>query len=189
MLTSVYCLSIASCQFDHFGAPGLSYSTFEFETLTKTATTSTKHMQAQHFEGTKATAAVSHYDTTEAGFSPDLPSYLINVTNTGSMTASVSVLGFVRATGSVRAAAIDAPLKELFDFERLADMTPGDWRVVQLTIPPAVLSLTDERGVETIRGGEYEIEIGVEGSAEGTVAMASLEVAGDDAVIFSMPQP
>ena len=189
MLTTVYCLSIASGQFDHFGAPGLSYSTFEFETLTKTATTSTKRMQVQHFEGIKATAAVSHYDTTKAGFSPDLPSYLINVTNTGSITASVSVLGFVSATGSVRAAEIDAPLKELFDFERLADMTPGEWRLVQLTIPPAVLSLTDERGVETIRGGKYEIEVGVEGSAEGRVATASLEVAGDDAMIFSLPQP
>lgn len=133
-------------------------------------------------------AAASHYDTTVAGFKPDLPCYLINVTNTGSIVASVSVLGFVSATGSVRAADVDAPLKELFDFERLADMTPGESRVVQLSIPPAVLSLTDQQGVETIRGGMYKIEVGVEGAAEGRVATASLEVLGDDVVLFSLPR-
>ena len=47
----------------------------------------------------------------------------------------------------------------------------------------------DERGVEIIRGGKFEIKVGVEGSAEGRVATASLEVAGDDAMIFSLPQP
>lgn len=167
---------------------GISYSSFAFETLTKTATTSAKHMQVQHFAGTRATAVASHYDTTPAGFSPDLPSYLVNVTNTGSITASVSVLGFVSATGSVRAADVDAPLKELFDFERLADMAPGESRVVQLSIPPAVLSLTDEQGVETVRGGEYKIEVGVEGAAEGTVATARLFVEGDDAMLFSLPR-
>ena len=80
-------------------------------------------------------------------------------------------------------------LKELFDFERLADVAPGESRMVQLSIPPAVLSLSDAQGVESIRSGGYEIEIGVEGAAEGSVARASLEVAGDDTVLFSLPAP
>jgi len=168
---------------------GLSYSSFAFETITKAATTSTTHMQAQHAAGAKATAAAAHYDTTTVGFTPDLPSYLINVTNTGALASSVSVLGFVTATAAVRGAEMDAPLKELFDFERLVDVAPGESRMVQLSIPPAVLSLTDAQGVESIRSGGYEIEIGVEGAAEGSVARASLEVAGDDTVLFSLPAP
>ena len=66
---------------------------------------------------TKATAAASHYKT---NFTPLLPNYLIKVTNTGNVTSDVSVLGFVTATASVKGHATDAPLKSLFDFERLS---------------------------------------------------------------------
>jgi beta-glucosidase-like glycosyl hydrolase len=166
---------------------GLSFSSFKFETLTKMATTSTEHMRVQHVAGARATAAASHYDTSATGFAPDLPTYVIKVTNTGSVASDVSVLGFVTATGSVRGVDTDAPLKELFDFERLADLAPGESRTVQLSIPPAVLSLTDADGVETVRAGEYVVQVGVEGAAEGSVARASLTVAGADAVLFSMP--
>ena len=50
-----------------------------------------------------------------------------------------------------------------------------------------MLSLTDADGVETVRAGEYVVQVGVEGAAEGSVARASLTVAGADAVLFSMP--
>ena len=165
---------------------GLSYTSFKFETLTKTATTSTQHMKAQHIAAARATAMASHYDTSTI-FGPDLPTYVIRVTNTGTVAAAVTVLGFVAATRSVRDIDTDAPLKELFDFERLADLAPGDVRTVQLAIPPGVLSLADANGVETVRSGEYIIEVGVEGAAEESVARASLKVVGADAVLFSAP--
>ena len=137
---------------------GLSYSSFSFRSLTAHATTTAAHMAAQHGAMAEATAAAAHYKT---AFEPDLPTYLVNVTNTGSVTSDVSVLGFVAATSSVRGAADDAPLRELFDFERLAALAPGESRVVQLAVPPAVLSLTDATGVESVRAGDYLLEFGV----------------------------
>jgi hypothetical protein len=98
------------------------------------------------------------------------------------------VLGFVTATDNVRDVRSDAPLKELFDFVRLDELAPGASRTVQLSVPPAVLSLTDVRGIETLRGGDYAVEVGVGGAAEGfAVAKAGLRVVGEEQVLFSLP--
>eukprot|EP01051_Picozoa_sp_SAG22_P033780 SAG22_NODE_14970_length_360_cov_0.996169_1_plen_46_part_00 len=43
--------------------------------------------------------------------------------------------------------------------------------------------------MESIRAGDYTIEFGVEGAAEGNVARATLAVTGDDVVLFSLGVP
>ena len=91
---------------------GAGYSTFRFEPLQTHVTTTTSHMHTQHMAAAIAMAAAGHF--MPAGYTPDLPSYLINVTNTGAVVSDVSVLGFVSATASVRGKDEDAPLKELF---------------------------------------------------------------------------
>ena len=57
---------------------------------------------------------------------------------------------------------------------------------MHFTVPPQVLSLVDKEGVETIRPGEYDIQFGVEGAAEGTPAKAKLHVSGEPRELFSL---
>lgn len=62
------------------------------------------------------------------------PQYLVNVTNTGSVTSDVSVLAFV-SSGLFP----QEPLEEVFDFGRLAGLQPGETRQLQFTMAWRVL--------------------------------------------------
>ena len=78
--------------------------------------------------------------------------YIVNVTNTGKMAGDEVVMGFVNSTDP------DAPLRELFAFERI-HLDPGESVEVFLTVPPQVLSLVDGHGVESVRPGLYGVHI------------------------------
>ena len=61
----------------------------------------------------------------------------------------------------------------------------GRGAVVTLSVPATVLSLVGTLGDERVRAGHYSVQFGVEGSAEGPPELASLEVDGEDVLIFS----
>lgn len=98
--------------------------------------------------------------------------YTVNVTNTGRMAGDEVVMGFVNSTDP------DAPLKELFAFERI-HLEPGESKIVHLSVPPSVLSLVDSNGVETVRPGMYGIQI--DGLS------TRLVLSGESRVLFDLP--
>jgi len=93
------------------------------------------------------------------------------------------VLGFLDSS----AVSADAPLQELFDFQRVSALAPGQTATVYLSIPGTVISLVDKQGVERIMPGDYKIRIGVPGSAEENTPTAELVVSGEPQVVFSLP--
>ena len=72
-----------------------------------------------------------------------------------------------------------------FGFARVSMLAPGATRIVTLFVPATVLSLVDTLDDERVRAGHYSVQFGVEGSAEGMPELASLEVDGEDVLIFS----
>jgi beta-D-xylosidase 4 len=116
------------------------------------------------------------------------PQYSVNVTNVGSVTSDVSVLGMY-STGIP-----GEPLEELFDFERVAALAPGQTVTVTLSLPAGVVSkkrggwggrvsglsppspldfekhtplsihpqaaAVDAKGVKSLVAGEFDVRIG-----------------------------
>ena len=153
---------------------GLSYSSFEFRVH-----------EASRAVRCGTQALVAHYDTFyAASSSASVPCarFDVAVQNTGTATSAIVVLGFLNSSHP------DAPKnKELFSFVRMAALSPGEARTATLSVPTQVLSVVDAHGNERVRSGLHDVEFGVEGSAEGTPARASLEVEGDDVLLFSLP--
>lgn len=98
--------------------------------------------------------------------------YTVNVTNTGKMAGDEVVMGFINSTDP------NAPLKELFAFERI-HLEPGQSAQVHLTVQPQVLSLVDGEGVESIRPGLYGVRIGN--------ISTKLRLMGEARVLFDLP--
>jgi beta-glucosidase-like glycosyl hydrolase len=98
--------------------------------------------------------------------------YTVKVTNTGHMAGDEVVLGFLNNSDHE-----DAPIRELFAFERIS-LDPGQSEVVYLTVPPEVLSLVDERGVEAIVPGRYGVKIGV--------LETEVNLKGDTQILFDL---
>ena len=151
---------------------GLSYTKFEFSCPTKLLHGVTGQLLQYHPE---------YYRDRSAERSPlQVP---VTVKNTGSRASSVVVLGFVSSNHT------DAPRnKELFGYERVADVQPGASVTIQIGVPPQVLTLVDVHGVERLLPGEFLLEVGVRGSAEGEPASAKLVLSGEPLVVFSMPE-
>lgn len=148
---------------------GLGYTTFEFTVLDKHVRCSTQ-------------AVVAHRSAYYAsgGAEPSPCAYRVRVVNTGAVPSDVVVLGFLNSTHA------EAPRnKELFGFARVSMLAPGATRIVTLSVPATVLSLVDTLGDERVLAGHYSVQFGVEGSAEGMPELASLEVDGEDVLIFS----
>ena len=168
-------------------ATGLSYTRFRFAVAGPTSlTASTAAMHAAHRE----------YYLRGGGAEVSPLVYTVNVTNIGTVASDVVVLGFLRnplpplldEQHSDEAAEAPPPQKELFNFERLRMLAPGATRQVRLSVPAQVLSLVDGRGTERLRAGQYGVEFGVKGAAEGEVAVGTLRLVGEDRVVFEMPK-
>lgn len=120
------------------------------------------------------------------------PSYAVNVTNTGSVTSDVSVLGFF-STGNpdqpiqvrrscarpfyptVEACARCVSLaQELFDFARVEALAPGATATVYLTVPPAIAADAGADGVLRVTPGVAQVWVG----EPGNFVRAALELVG-----------
>lgn len=106
------------------------------------------------------------------------PVYQVTVTNTGKVASDVVVLGFLNSSHA------NAPLNELFGYERVSMLQPGQNATVYFSVPPTVLSLVDKEGTESIQPGVYDITIG--DSLE--VAKGTLTVTGNPKTVFSLKE-
>jgi hypothetical protein len=139
---------------------GLSYASFNFSWM------------AGGGISTKVTTAV---DAARAG---GVPPFAVNVTNTGGVCSGVSALAFLAPSGPP---VPGEPLSELFDFQRVASLCPGQSAVLYFTVPPPVLAAFSARhNALAVRPGAYEIRIG--DVREGAAAIGSLVVTGEDDV-------
>ena len=99
--------------------------------------------------------------------------YTVNVTNSGHMVGDEVVLGFINSSDEA-----DAPIRELFAFERV-HLNPGESQVVHLTVPPQVLSVVNKNGVEAVVEGKYCVKIGS--------LVTEFVLNGDVHVLFDLP--
>jgi beta-glucosidase-like glycosyl hydrolase len=83
-------------------------------------------------------------------------SYRINVTNVGDMAGSDVVLGFIHFPNNK-----DAPIKQLFGFERVF-LQPGEMTQVFFSSSALALSLVDGLGDRHLHPGTYKITVGEE---------------------------
>ena len=82
------------------------------------------------------------------------PHFLVNVTNLGTVTSDVSVLGFF-STGLP-----GDPLQELFDFQRVAALAPGLTVTVQLSMPVEVAASARKDGTRWLLPGVFRVWVG-----------------------------
>lgn len=129
---------------------GLSYTSFRYtwhsgsDGLVQNITT----------ESVRASRQAGDYYHSQ-GLKFDGPAYRVDVTNTGKRSSAVVVLGFVTNFRDS-----DAPLKELFGYERLPNLHPGQTVTVTLSIPPQLLLRYDGQGHEWVQPGDFKVEIG-----------------------------
>jgi len=143
---------------------GLSYTTFRYSIDEPHLTTTTE-------------VAANGYHKYYKGYTPD-QQYRVTVTNSGSVTSDVVVLGFLSSNHS------DAPIKELFGYARVSKLAPNANQTVYFSIPPQVLSLIDKQGNEEIHPGLYKVTIGDSlHTVEGT-----LLVKGEKITVLSLPK-
>jgi len=81
-------------------------------------------------------------------------SFKVLVTNIGNYTSDCVILGFISSDHE------DAPITKLFDFQRVADLQPGQSVNVSLSMSPEMVSLVNIHGHQRILPGEYNIQIG-----------------------------
>jgi hypothetical protein len=103
---------------------------------------------------------------TTAAFAP--PQYLCNVTNTGTVTSDVSVLGFFSTDLP------GEPVQELFDFARVAALAPGATATVALTLPARVAATVSAAGTHILTPGSFRVWAG----EPGNFARGTLDVVG-----------
>ena len=113
------------------------------------------------------------HTTTAAAVENSPISYQVTVQNLGPIQGGDVVLGFIQAVDQA-----DAPLKELFDFARVY-LQIGESATVHLSVPPAVLSLVDKNGVQSVRAGRYRITVGD--------LVTTVSLAGPDVELFNLP--
>eukprot|EP01060_Flectonema_neradi_P014547 TRINITY_DN21185_c0_g1_i1.p1 TRINITY_DN21185_c0_g1~~TRINITY_DN21185_c0_g1_i1.p1 ORF type:complete len:799 (+),score=106.49 TRINITY_DN21185_c0_g1_i1:168-2564(+) len=112
--------------------------------------------------------------------------YRVKVTNTGTVSSDVSVLGFSQSADKNQPGHADSiPNPQLFDFDRIY-LTPGESKTVLLTIPASSLGITNINGRKSLFPGTYKLFFGVEGSAEGTPATATLTLEGSPRTLFEL---
>eukprot|EP00054_Salpingoeca_dolichothecata_P016810 m.99173 g.99173 ORF g.99173 m.99173 type:complete len:931 (+) comp22155_c0_seq2:48-2840(+) len=126
---------------------GLSYTTFSFVAGTTVLESSTSEwQQAWHEERAKQGQQIA---------SPI--SYEVNVTNTGSVVSDVVVLGFL---SSASPDPEQQPLKELFGFDRVSQLKPGQTVSVRFYMPPSVLAQVNQLGQHEFVPGNYAVRFG-----------------------------
>jgi len=142
---------------------GLSYTSFKY-TLVRAPSFLSLAPLSKLLADTTARTGASHFprlsDAATSGVS-----YLVNVTNIGSMDADDAVLGFVTPPGAGKDG---VPLKSLFGFERVhvpAGATVAVWLYPALTD----FALTRADGTREARAGKYMVSFGVAASGMGYV--------------------
>lgn len=113
--------------------------------------------------------------------------YTVNVTNTGAVVSDVSVLAFASN------AQPGQPLQQLFDFQRVSALAPGQSVIVNFTLPPEAAATVDANGVQALQPTVVRVRIGdVPGGPSGYLE-TSLRVvlpadAGDSVVLYQLPR-
>jgi hypothetical protein len=97
------------------------------------------------FDGAaSAVKVIAAEDLAASGSSP--PSFAVNITNVGSTTSDVSALAFLSDPTSL-------PLQEMFDFQRVAAVKPGETVTAYFVVPPSVAATVTEHGWRVLRPG------------------------------------
>lgn len=91
----------------------------------------------------------------------------------------MSVLAFISSEHP------DAPIKKLFDFQRIF-LNPGQDEVVSFSMPAHMLSLVDKRGHQRVLPGSYRIRVSTVLGKVVTELVGSLSVTGQPRTIFDM---
>jgi beta-D-xylosidase 4 len=113
---------------------GLSYTTFQFVWFDS--------------------AGGGAQEASTAGFAASPPYYACNVTNTGTVASDVSILGMFSS------GIPSEPIQELFDFDRVAQLQPGETRTVYLTLPAGIAAIVTDAGDRVLVPGEYVVRVG-----------------------------
>jgi len=147
---------------------GLSYTTFSYKIASASSTSTTSNM---------ITAYSEYYLTKGASFDSGI-SYVVTVTNTGTVHSAVVVLGFVSS------GVAGQPVKELFGYSRVSALAPGSSANVKLTVPAQVISQVDVNGTESILPGEYKVMLGDPVNYQ----EAQFTITGNPYTVFTFPK-
>lgn len=128
-------------------------------------------------------AVSAHHATVEelAAQSKDqLPSYTVEVTNTGVVEGGLTLMGFVTCNDKAVVSA-GFPRQRLFGFQGLKQkLAPGESASIRLRMPTAQqLSVADEHGHSYLHPGSYTVHLGAPPGSKGAtfaVAAGALEV-------------
>lgn len=90
----------------------------------------------------------------------DGPAWGVNVTNTGTVTSSVSVMAFLSS------GAPGQPQQELFDFQRASSVSPGQSVTLTFNLPADVAATVDERGEVALVGGRQRVAVTMTGQQD-----------------------
>ena len=149
-----------------FGA-GLSYTSFAVSSAGMqrgSGHSSGARLQVHIQDVMSAAELAGHTGAAEYDVSYPAVSYEVTVTNTGSATSDVVVLGFLSAANlsldTRSSSGISPPLSQLFNYERVSALSPGNSSTVLLTQSLSSLALFDEYGHSWLVPGVYEVWIG-----------------------------
>ena len=137
---------------------GLSYSSFAYSYPNNNSL-------SQQTRALDIAALVSRYRLQALHLSDALVEahYEVNVTNTGGVVSDHSVLGFLsssRLEAGARRLVASPPISQLFDFQHLHALQPGEWRDVVFTLQYRSLSHFDAEGNSWLLPGNYSIDFG-----------------------------
>ncbi len=76
------------------------------------------------------------------------------------------------------------PIQELFDFQRAADVAPGQSVMLVFTLPLSVATMVDAEGSHVLVPGTFEVRIG-DVKESGNYARGTITIAGDKPVVVS----
>jgi len=143
---------------------GMTYTTFSYQTIDAAAEYSIKDM----------------IDNARLDDKIQDVTWTINITNTGKVVSDVVILGFLLSNGTIEG--VTPPLKELFDFARIHDVSPGTSQVITLGLSYRVLSTIDQDGHAWLIPGKYQLQLNNEVDEQVTVVLK-----GDPMLIEDFP--
>jgi xylan 1,4-beta-xylosidase len=106
----------------------------------------------------------------------------VNVTNTGKVASSVSVLAFVNSSAAF--VGITPPIRELFDYARVRRLAPGATVELIFGLSYRVLSHVDQNGHAWLLPGTYTVTINNEKDV-----VSSFELKGQPMLVEDFPAP
>ena len=140
---------------------GLSYTTFAYALASAPTEPVISLAPAQQLLDATLAAGRTFPSSHLVNEAAPLASYLVNVTNTGTIDADDVVLGFLRPPG----AGIDGvPLQTLFGFERV-HVKAGQTVIVYLYPSLSDLTQVGSDGIRRVLAGEYTVAFGIRQTA------------------------